>query len=179
MFLSGLKEFRPFCRRYQRSLSPYLDGELERTAEERMKAHLDKCSSCRTQYENMRFAARVVATVSLPESLPESQWLGPKASSPSTSPARRRPELILAPVLGIVALALVCVWYFVRTPPASWEVVRLSGNPAIGTQLVARSARLRAGEWLETDSLSRAMILMGPLGQVEVDPRSRVRLLNC
>ncbi|MGH9935111.1 MAG: FecR domain-containing protein, partial [Blastocatellia bacterium] len=58
------------------------------------------------------------------------------------------------------------------------EVARLSGQPVIESSHIARTARLHTGEWLETDARSRALIQVGQLGQVEVDPRSRVRLVK-
>jgi hypothetical protein len=87
-----------------------------------------------------------------------------------------------------LAIAAVAVWYFnrgtgdslevARGTGDSLEVARLSGRPTIEDDHIARTARLRAGEWLETDARSRALIHVGLLGQVEIDPRSRVRLVK-
>ena len=38
--------------------------------------------------------------------------------------------------------------------------------------------RLGVGQWLETDSKSRAQIAVGSIGHVEIDPNTRVRLLE-
>jgi hypothetical protein len=60
----------------------------------------------------------------------------------------------------------------------SWDVARLDGVPRIGSALVSDKARLGIGEWLETDTNSRAQISISDIGQVEIDPNSRVRLVE-
>jgi ferric-dicitrate binding protein FerR (iron transport regulator) len=66
-------------------------------------------------------------------------------------------------------------------PPASdatWEVARLEGSPKIGANLMEESGRLAVGEWLETDATSRAEINVANIGHVEIEPNSRVRLVE-
>ncbi len=178
MSLAFVKQFiRPGCWRYRRRLSPHLDGELDQAVAARVERHLAGCAACRTQSENMRFAARLVADLPLPEAEAVPRWFAPEgAAQPPRQP--RKLVFILAPTAAVLALAVVAVWYFLRSQQASWEVARLSGQPEIEASPIARTARLRAGEWLETDASSRALIHVGTLGQVEVDPRSRVRLIK-
>ncbi len=61
---------------------------------------------------------------------------------------------------------------------ASWVVTRVDGVPRIASRLISNSGRLRLGEWLVTDSVSRAVIDVGMIGEVEVKPDSRVQLLR-
>jgi len=168
---------RPGCWRYQRQLSPYLDGELEQPASVWLERHLAGCHRCRERYENQRFASRLVANLPLPAAEPAPPWSPPDvAAKPLGQP--RRLVFKLAPIAAVLSLAVVAAWYFLSGPKVSWEVARLSGQPEIEANPIARTARWRAGEWLETDANSRALIQVGQLGQVEVDPRSRVRLVN-
>ncbi|MGH9939308.1 MAG: kelch repeat-containing protein, partial [Blastocatellia bacterium] len=168
---------RPGCWRYQRLLSPYFDDELERGAVARLERHLDVCVACRTHYENMGFAARLVADLPLPEAEPAPPWTPPdSAAQPLGQP--RRLVFKFAPVAALLVIAVAALWYFLRAPKDSWEVTRLSGQPEIEANPIARTARLHTGEWLETDATSRALIHVGQLGQVEVDPRSRVQLVK-
>jgi hypothetical protein len=44
--------------------------------------------------------------------------------------------------------------------------------------LIGSKGQLAVGEWLETDGASRARISVASIGQVEVDPNTRVRLLE-
>ncbi|HMV49869.1 MAG TPA: zf-HC2 domain-containing protein, partial [Blastocatellia bacterium] len=57
---------RPGCRRFQRQLSPYLDGELPPEAAAKMEQHLAGCAACHERLEGQRFAARLVANLPLP-----------------------------------------------------------------------------------------------------------------
>jgi hypothetical protein len=59
-----------------------------------------------------------------------------------------------------------------------WEVASLNGTPRIGAREINAKGRLRLGQWLETDSTSRAQIEVSSIGQVEIDPNTRVRLLE-
>jgi hypothetical protein len=61
---------------------------------------------------------------------------------------------------------------------ASWVVTRVEGAPRVASRLISNSGRLGLGEWLVTDSASRAVIDVGLIGEVEVKPDSRVQLLR-
>lgn len=65
----------------------------------------------------------------------------------------------------------------VHTEP-SWNVASLEGAPKVGSSAVAKTARLAVGEWLETNGESRARISVNAVGQVEVDPNTRLRLIE-
>src|SRR5262249_7493202 len=80
MLIAFVKQImRAGCWRYQRLLSPYLDGELGRGAAARVESHMDGCAACRARAENMRFAARLVANSRLPgaEPAPAPLWIAP------------------------------------------------------------------------------------------------------
>jgi hypothetical protein len=61
---------------------------------------------------------------------------------------------------------------------AAWEVARLEGTPTVGANRIEESGRLGVGEWLVTDSQSRAKINVANIGQVDIGPNSRVRLVG-
>jgi hypothetical protein len=73
-------------------------------------------------------------------------------------------------------IAVSGLWLTGRRPEASWEVTRLASTPTGGT--VARVERLRVGEWLETGESSRARVKVGTIGQLEIEPRTRLRLVD-
>jgi len=64
------------------------------------------------------------------------------------------------------------------TPNPAWEVARLEGAPKVGAERIGESGRLAVGEWLETDATSRAQINVANIGRVEIEPNSRVRLVD-
>ena len=64
------------------------------------------------------------------------------------------------------------------TPKPTWEVARLEGAPKIGAERIESNGRLGVGEWLETDATSRAEINVANIGRVEIEPNSRVRLVD-
>ncbi len=83
---------------------------------------------------------------------------------------------------GLVTAALLLV---LRTPPLpsapGWDVSRLAGTPwvdRVGLASESSKAQLRVGQVLVTDSNSRASINSSEVGEVEIDPGSRVRLLE-
>jgi len=69
-------------------------------------------------------------------------------------------------------------WFYVRSTRTSWEVARLAGAPSIDADRIGSTGRLGIGEWLETDANSRAQIKVADIGQVEVDPGTRIRLVE-
>lgn len=80
-----------------------------------------------------------------------------------------------------VALALLCgalVWLYIGATRGTWEVASLQGSPKIVSGRVVGLNRLGVGDWLETDSNSRAEIKVANIGRVEVDPDTRLRLVE-
>jgi ferric-dicitrate binding protein FerR (iron transport regulator) len=99
--------------------------------------------------------------------------------SPSTAfAARPRPAFrvaawaMAAAVLAVLAGAL---WLVL---PRGWQVQRVAGIPRIGPAALSGQGRIRAGEWLVTDAISRARLQVGSIGMVELGPRSRLRVLG-
>jgi hypothetical protein len=69
-------------------------------------------------------------------------------------------------------------WFYLRSTRTGWEVSRLAGAPSIDADRIGATGRLGIGEWLETDANSRAQIKVADIGQVEVDPGTRIRLVE-
>src|SRR5215471_15230481 len=74
---------------------------------------------------------------------------------------------------------------FLRGPSLSavpgWKVARVDGEPVVGfspVQAGRERAQLRVGETLVTDHRSRASLLVAEIGELMVDPGSRLRLLE-
>ena len=65
-----------------------------------------------------------------------------------------------------------------RTAPGpAWSVGRLEGSPEINGERMGEAGRLGVGQWLETDGTSRAVVNISSLGQVQVDPNTRLRFV--
>jgi hypothetical protein len=60
----------------------------------------------------------------------------------------------------------------------TWEVARVAGAPRVGAKQLEGRGRLAVGEWLETDAASSAKLNVADIGEVDVGPNSRVRLLK-
>src|SRR5579864_2594741 len=92
------------------------------------------------------------------------------------------PALVAAAAGVVVAVGVsLVIWMHGHGAPAEgWEVSSLAGAPQIGHRAIRgkeTTARLVAGQLLETDNQSRASLQAENIGQVEVEPSSRVRLL--
>jgi hypothetical protein len=108
--------------------------------------------------------------------------LPPRARRPWRLPASAIGRLSTAAVLIVVAAA---IWFaFARAQRAwsGWAVQTLTGAPRIdrGKPGVpqASAGRLATGEWLVTDALSRARISVGRIGRVDVEPNTRLQLVD-
>jgi hypothetical protein len=85
----------------------------------------------------------------------------------------------LTPLLAAaaaVAIMIALSWQSVWRP--SWEVARVEGQPRVGSSPVSGRGRIAVGDTLTTDATSRARINVGSIGEVTVDPESRVRLVE-
>src|ERR1041384_3901306 len=90
----------------------------------------------------------------------------------------RWPRMLAVSFAALVLACLVGGWFYLRPPVPSWEVARLAGAPLVGRERIGRTGRLAVGEWLETDNNSRAQISVAQIGQVEVEPQTRIRLIE-
>src|SRR5216684_287230 len=68
----------------------------------------------------------------------------------------------------------------IEAPDSLWRGIEIALDraPRIGSDLISDKAKLGIGQWLETDTNSRAQISVSDIGQVEIDPNSRVRLVE-
>jgi hypothetical protein len=90
-----------------------------------------------------------------------------------------RPRLSAAMLVAAAVLAgLALLWVERIAPPSSWAIEPLAGSPLVGTLGSPKTDRLRVGQWLETDASSRARLAVSGLGQVDIGPDSRVKLVS-
>jgi hypothetical protein len=65
-------------------------------------------------------------------------------------------------------------------PLSKWDVVNLSGTPRVGTKVISSNgaSKLATGQTLETDAASRAKLSVAELGELQVEPNTRLRVLR-
>lgn len=84
-------------------------------------------------------------------------------------------------LVAAAALVLACgatLWLLRAAPAgASWSVARVDGHPVVDDTPLTGVGRLAVGEWLRTDATSRASLAIADIGQLEIDPDTRVRLV--
>jgi hypothetical protein len=119
------------------------------------------------------------------ETLELERLLGRFGSAPADPawrpPAVRRP-FVVSRAWGAAAamLVLTCsaaLWPTFRAGE-SWAVHAVEGAPTAAARTVAGSGQLGVGDWLETDATSRASLAVSTIGRLDVDPGTRLRLLE-
>lgn len=188
-----------FWNHVSKKLSAYLHDELLREEAHYVSEHLLDCQRCRAEYEEIKFGAQMVARLAR-EQAPESLWNELESAiegkntihrkGAKSAEAARKKSLLGVPAFGFAAVAATLLigfavfWlYRQQARPEigdgpSWEVTRLEGKPAIGKQKIDEKGRLAVGQWLVTDNTSRAQISVGQIGEVKIEPNSRVRLVE-
>lgn len=92
--------------------------------------------------------------------------------------ARRRGRFLAVAAAVAVLLAGGVVWLARTANRADWNVTRVSGSPAVGTLPIGEKRAFSVGQVLETDAASRATLTAGLIGEVAVEPNSRLRLVR-
>jgi FecR protein len=111
----------------------------------------------------------------------------------SATPSKFRAVLVhmlalprLAAAVAILLALGITLFYSLRpklapeTGPA-WDVANLQGTPQIGAKAIAANqapAKLHVGQTITTNGDSRASLSQSDLGEIRIDPNSRVRLLQ-
>ncbi len=186
-----------FGNHVHKQLSAYLHGELSSEDASRVADHLRDCQRCRTEFEEIEFGAQMASQLQR-EQAPDDLWADLELAISSHRRGAKNAEmaqrssgfswwnwktgLVGATVVVIAALTFV---YLNRQPEPgepdnrpSWEVTRLDGRPVIGKQRIAEKGKLPLGEWLTTDETSRAQISVGQIGEVKLEPNSRIQLVE-
>lgn len=88
-----------------------------------------------------------------------------------------RPALATFAAAAAVLVLIAGGWLVLQRSKPAWEVTRLEGAPQVGSSRIGDTGRLAVGQWLETDGSSRARINVGKIGQVQVEPNTRLRLV--
>jgi hypothetical protein len=172
-----------FSHHVSKDLSAYCNEELSQAAASKVAEHLIRCQQCRSKFEAIKLGVSLAEQ--LPElKAPENLWKQIQDRRAHSSVESQSPISLWRPQLAAFATAVVVlllvggVWWYQRESRPFWEVARLDGTPRVGEKVITANGRLAVGEWLETDSASRAKIDVGSIGQVEIDPNTRVRLLE-
>jgi hypothetical protein len=115
-------------------------------------------------------------------------WSGVEAAKGRHwNPASRRRGWWFGLVAAAASAALIfAVWALRRpgvplTAQTGWDVESLAGKPRVGSRVIGKQGgtdTLRAGQLLETDRESRATIAVSDVGQVEIEPQTRLRLVE-
>jgi len=105
----------------------------------------------------------------------------PPLRLPAPASFRAKPIAFVIAALAAAAsiVALVGFTWLNRADAAQgFEVTRLGGAVTVTSRAVDDRAELKVGGWLETRSEGRATISIGNIGRVDVDPDTRLSLLN-
>jgi len=90
-------------------------------------------------------------------------------------------SLAAASAVILIAIGSGLLWRF-RTPVVDgWSVTSVAGTPRVGQETVGVSHRtetLTIGQTLETDGQSRARIRVEDIGEIRIDPDTRLRVLS-
>jgi hypothetical protein len=180
-----------FSKHVSKELSAYCHGEVSTEQARLIAEHLIGCSRCRTNFEEIKLGVKLAEH--LPQiSAPDSLWLDLQTTlaagiatneRPARQPARFsfkvwRPGFAGVAAGLLIVAGLAALWVYRRESRPFWEVARLDGAPRIGSWRMTDKGRLAVGQWLETDAASRAQIEVGSIGEVNIDPNTRVRLVE-
>lgn len=190
-----------FGNHVHKKLSAYLHGELPAKDAQRVAEHLRDCQSCRDEFEEVEFGAQLASQLQR-EQAPENLWSELEAAMSKEAFSHRRGAktaeavqkkpafgwsplkivLELTAVVVLIGLGFIFLNRYIEPPQPdnrpSWEVTRLDGRPVIGKQKIDEKGQLPLGEWLTTDDASRAQISVGQIGEVKIEPNSRIQLVE-
>jgi anti-sigma factor RsiW len=192
------------CIACDRWLHDYVDGTLNADEARTYETHVAGCRICQNEIESLRRLGR--QTRALPREISPGRDLWtelqkeisaataaaaePIAWSPSAagrSELNRRETTRstvlgwLAPVAMAASIAILATFAERRIVPRStsgWSVAALSGTPRVDARDVREETKMRVGQWLVTDKAARAKVVVGAIGEVSLEPNSRLRLVG-
>ena len=116
---------------------------------------------------------RILGTMGQPD--PPAPFRFPEA------PRRAPSWAFFVPLASAAAVVLALVgftWINRMVSVPSFQLTRVSGAPTVGTRAIDQQDVLKVGHWLETGSDGRAALTVANIGQVQIEPHSRLGLLS-
>ncbi|MBI3110474.1 MAG: zf-HC2 domain-containing protein [Ignavibacteriales bacterium] len=193
------------CTEVQLLLNDILDGTLPLGQQKSVELHLKDCAACRQELAALRSvldkASALPVSIDPPRDLWEgidarlgpqkilagpfsTRWEPPRSANTNLSTevvksmgSSLRIKRSFAAAAALV-VGLGCFWFASKSSTPAWQVARLEGTPRIDSEALENTGTIRVGEQLVTDDGSRAKITVGAIGQVNVEPNSRLRLLE-
>jgi hypothetical protein len=179
-----------FSNHVTKDFSAYCQGELSSEESRRFAEHIISCTKCRSKFEEVKLGVKLaeqLPRLAAPDHLWEEIETLRARQSPSPTQfvtvfTKWKPQVVGIAAIVLLAIALVILWNYRNRPTSSvgpsWRVARLGGTPKIGSAGISNGGQLGVGQWLETDSTSSAEISVASIGQVQIDPNTRVRLVD-
>ena len=90
----------------------------------------------------------------------------------------RMPHLRRWLPLAAAAALLIVIAGRVLRPAQGWVITPTSGRPLVAAERLAGAGRVRSGHWIVTDDSSSAVVQIGRIGRLEVNPGTRVRVVE-
>jgi FecR protein/Putative zinc-finger len=180
-----------FSTHFTKDLSAYCHGELTNDEARQVAEHLILCNRCRAALDQIKQGVKFAELIPQPAA-PENLWSEIESRLDRTPP---QPEVFVdkrslfsfkvwQPAFAgiasglLVVIGITALWLYSRETRPSWEVARINGSPKIGSSRIGDRGQLGMGQWLETDNASSARIDVASIGHVEIDPNTRVRLIE-
>jgi anti-sigma factor RsiW len=169
-----------FTRHISRQIAAHLDGQLAAPQARQAGRHLQECSRCAATCEQVRQGMQMIEHLPLVEA-PAALWPSIEAAFEAR---RQRPAPGVLPWRWALTAAVMLVlagagyWRVAHPPGARWEVRRLAGSPSVSGKVIGGAGRIGAGEWIETDAMSRATVKVGEIGSVEIEAGTRLRVVK-
>jgi hypothetical protein len=175
-----------------KQLSAYCNGELADDQIEKVRVHLLACSRCQKEYEEIKFGVNLASQLPL-ASAPQELWgeieaiLDERSRKPLVE--QKIPRFgftfrwyTVAAVTAVLLIA-VTIGLFVSRPainrvPRASLAVDGTGAVKIDGDRIDNKARLAIGETLETGDSSTAKVTVSEIGEVDLAPNSKLRLLQ-
>ena len=183
-----------FSKHVTKNISAYCHGELSNSESQQFAEHLISCTKCRREFEEIKTGIELAQH--LPRfSAPDDLWQGmePLLGSPQARVVhltawryRTRWQLRAGVAAALLLVLGLGVYKLTRSPStptlsqseAFWNVERIDGAPTVASTRIDGQGKLAIGQWLETDANSSARLELSSVGQVKIDPNTRVKLVE-
>lgn len=170
-------------------IDDYIDGVLTKTDVAAIENHLRLCESCRAEFDRMKRLRE--RTDALPRSIRPERDLWPGvierlATAPKTrsdSPPLPRTGLsrslrAIAAIAAVLVLAALGTWWYLLDPGNGWGLAVREGAVWLGSTMISGETRITVGETLRTGDAGTALIEVGRIGHVDVQPNTSIRLVH-
>lgn len=150
-------------------------------AKKKKNIRSEKEPRCKIQNERKTYRSKIITTNNFPtiSTLSDDADYFKNTLLVKANEINNNKLFVISGIISAIALGIVVAFFvFDHSPSVFWSVEKISGFPVIESRVLTDQGIIKVSERLVTDSESRARIIVGGIGEINIEPLSEIQIIE-